>query len=168
MSNARLAVAALSLSMAGFVSITLQEGYTDSAVIPVSGDVPTVGFGSTAYENGKRVSMGDSIKPARAIQLAANHISKEERALRESLPGVALNQAEWDLYVDWVYQYGAGAWSRSSMRRSLLAGNYQAACDALLAYKFVAGFDCSTPGNKRCPGVWSRQVERHRKCSAAQ
>lgn len=168
MSKARIAVAALSLSMAGFVGITMQEGYSDSAIVPVKGDVPTVGFGSTVYENGKRVSMGDSIKPTRAIQLAANHISQEEHALRESLPGVALHQAEWDLYVDWVYQYGAGAWSRSSMRRHLLAGDYQAACDSLLAYKFVSGFDCSTPGNRVCPGVWSRQLERHRKCSAAQ
>lgn len=168
MSRERIAVAALSLSMAAFVGIAVHEGYTDSAVIPVKGDVPTVGIGSTVYEDGTRVKMGDTIKPTRAIQLAANHLTREENILRESLPGVALYQAEYDLYVDWMYQYGSGAWLKSSMRRELLAGNYRAACDALLRYRFVAGFDCSTPGNRTCPGVWTRQQERHRKCLAAQ
>ncbi len=168
MSKVRVAVAALSLSMAGFVGIAVKEGYTERAVIPVKGDVPTVGIGSTVYEDGTRVKMGDTIKPARAIQLAANHISREENILRESLPGVALYQAEFDLYVDFVYQYGSGAWLKSSMRRELLAGNYRAACDALLRYRFVAGFDCSTPENRNCPGVWTRQLERHRKCLAVQ
>ena len=34
------------------------EDYTDRAVIPTKGDVPTVGFGSTRHEDGSRVQMG--------------------------------------------------------------------------------------------------------------
>ena len=29
-------------------------------------------------------------------------------------------------------------------------------------------FDCSTPGNKVCRGVWTRQLERHQKCMGMQ
>ena len=42
------------------------------------------------------------------------------------------------------------------------------ACQALLRYRFSAGYDCSTPGNRICPGVWTRQQARHAACMAAQ
>jgi GH24 family phage-related lysozyme (muramidase) len=106
------------------------------------------------------------------------------------LPNVQLSQAEYDLYMDWVYQFGTSAWQHSRMRQELLAGRYAAACDALLEYRkmtsarqegpgwFVSRrdakgnptrweFDCSTPGNRVCRGVWTRQQERHQKCKAA-
>lgn len=70
--------------------------------------------------------------------------------------------------MDFVGQYGMGNWRPSSMRRDLLAGNYVQACHDLLKYKYAAGYDCSTPGNKRCWGVWQRQLERHAKCMEAQ
>jgi len=54
------------------------------------------------------------------------------------------------------------------VRKRLLAGNYAGACDALLLYRFSAGYDCSTRGNRRCAGVWARQVKRHEGCMGAQ
>lgn len=165
--NQRILVASLSLSAAALVGIVVSEGYTDRAVIPTEGDVPTVGFGSTVHEDGRRVQMGDRVTPVNALKKAQAHISKEEARFRTSLPGVYLTQGEYDVYMDWLYQYGSGAWDKSSMRRELLAGNHRAACDALLRYRFVAGFDCSTPGNRRCMGVWTRQQARHKACTAS-
>lgn len=168
MKHARLAVGSLALSAAALVGILTDESYTDRAIIPTKNDRPTVGFGSTFHEDGKPVQMGDKITPVRAVRLAAAHLSKEEATFRASLPGVALHQAEYDLYMDWVYQYGTGAWVKSTMRRELLAGRYPQACNALLLYKRSGGYDCSVPGNKICAGVWTRQLERHRKCMEAQ
>lgn len=166
--RAKVSVAALSLSAAGFLSLLAYEGYTDKAVIPTKGDVPTVGFGTTVYPDGRRVQMGDTITPVNALQVAKAHIDKDERAFRASLPGAFLSQTEYDLYLDFAYQYGRSAWARSSMRREILAGNHRGACQALLKYRFVAGYDCSTPGNKRCMGVWTRQVQRYEKCMEVQ
>lgn len=166
--NPRILVAGLSLSAAGLVGITVREHYTSTAIIPTQGDRPTVGFGSTYHEDGSPVKMGDTTTPVRALIKAQAHISREEAVFRASLPGVALHQGEYDLYMDWVYQYGTPAWQGSSMRRELLAGNYAAACNALLRYRYSAGYDCSTPGNKRCAGVWTRQLERHQKCMELQ
>lgn len=168
MSRVRLAVAGLSLSAAAFVGILAREGYTETAVIPTKNDRPTVGFGSTFREDGAAVQLGDRITPVRAVQRAAAHVSREEAAFRASLPGVELTPVEYDVYVDWVYQYGTGAWAKSSMRRHLVAGDYRAACDALLLYKFSGGYDCSAPGNRTCPGVWGRQLARHEKCMGEQ
>ncbi|SNR73893.1 hypothetical protein SAMN05192560_0789 [Methylobacillus rhizosphaerae] len=168
MASPRILVAALTLSASAFIGLVVSEGYTDKAIIPTVNDRPTLGFGSTYHEDGSAVKSGDTTTPVRALIKAQTHISKEETIFRASLPGVALSQAEYDLYMDWVYQYGTGAWSKSSMRRNLLAGQYRASCDSLLLYKYSGGYDCSTPGNKRCPGVWTRQLERHAKCLSAQ
>ncbi|MDH0048596.1 glycoside hydrolase family protein [Comamonas terrigena] len=163
----RVLVAALSLSAAGFVGLATKEGYTDKAIVPTQGDRPTLGFGSTFHEDGTPVKLGEVTSPVRALVKAQAHLSAEEAKFRDSLPGVALSQAEYDLYMDFVYQYGNAAWAKSSMRTHLQAGRYEPACNALLLYKYSAGYDCSTPGNKRCAGVWTRQQQRHAQCMAA-
>lgn len=175
----RVLVTALALSAAGFAAWVASEGSSPVVVvageellaahIPTQGDVPTIGHGATRYEDGRPVRLTDPpITRTRAELLARNLLSVDERRFQASIPGVALHQAEYDLYVDFIGQYGIGNWRSSSMRRHLLAGDYVAACNALLRYRFAAGFDCSTPGNRRCAGVWARQQERHRKCMAAQ
>lgn len=170
--SVRVVVAALSLSAAGLIGIVTHEGYTERAVIPTKGDRPTVGFGSTVHEDGSRVKMGDTTTPDKALRTAQAHISRDEVRFRDSLRGVSLTQGEYDLYVDFTYQYGIENWESSSMRRHLLSGSHKAACDALLRYRFAAGYDCSTTingkPNKRCWGVWERQRERHAKCIAQQ
>ena len=168
----RVVVAALSLSAAAFVGTTMHEGYTDRAVVPTKGDRPTLGFGSTFHEDGRPVRMGERTDPVNALKKAQAHMSREEEKFRASLPGASLTQAEYDVYMDFVYQYGSGAWSKSAMRSQIMAGNHRAACDALLRYRFAAGYDCSTringQPNKRCWGVWTRQQARHQACLAAQ
>lgn len=165
---ARVLVTSLTLSATGFLGIVLREDYVDRAMVPTAGDRPTIGFGSTFHEDGRPVAMGDKTTPVRALVKAREHISKEEAIFRQSLASASLHQQEFDLYMDWTYQYGTGAWTTSSMRREILAGRYEAACKALLLYKKAGGYDCSTPGNKVCAGVWTRQLERHAKCMASQ
>ncbi|MGB8482770.1 MAG: glycoside hydrolase family protein, partial [Acinetobacter bohemicus] len=95
------------------------------------------------------------------------HIEKNAPAFNKSLQNVKVSQAEYDLYNDFVYQYGIAAWNGSSMLRNLKAGKYKQACDSLLKWKYVAKRDCSVRSNN-CYGVWTRQVERHQKCMGAQ
>lgn len=172
MSNVRVLVTSLMLSASALIGLVVSEGYTERAVIPTQGDRPTVGFGSTIHADGSPVKMGDTVSPVKALATVQAHIVKEEQVFKESLPGVELNQVEYDTYMDFVYQYGSVAWTGSSMRRHLLAGNHAQACDALLLWKKAAGYDCSTlvdgQPNKRCWGVWERQLARHKKCMEAQ
>lgn len=168
MNRARVAVSSLAASAAFIVALALSEGFTDTATIPVAGDPPTGGFGSTVHADGSPVQLGDRFDPVRALVTLKAHVDRDEHAFQKSLHGGYLHQAEYDTYLDFTYQYGIGNWTRSSMRRLVLDGEYRAACDALLRYRYSAGYDCSTPGNKRCAGVWTRQLERHAKCIAAQ
>ncbi|MEQ6329186.1 lysozyme [Pseudomonas chengduensis] len=179
----RIAVTALTLSLAGFGAWIKSEGESPvvrqdgvellAPHIPTKGDVPTIGHGSTRYEDGTRVTLADPpITRERAQQLARALHSEEERRFQASLPGVKLFQEEYDLYLDFVGQYGIGNWSRSAMRSHLLAGEYPKACDALLKWRYAAKYDCSTlvngKPNRRCWGVWTRQLERHAKCWSVQ
>lgn len=168
----RIAAALLTISAAGFAAWQASEGYSPTPYIPTKNDSPTIGHGSTRYEDGTPVKLTDPpITRERAEQLARNLMAKDEQLFRASMPGVKLYQAEYDLYLDFVGQYGIGNWRQSSMRRHLLAGEYRAACDALLKWRFQAGRDCKLPQNwgpKGCRGVWTRQQERHAKCIAAQ
>lgn len=168
MINPRQLVAGLSLSAAAFIGIVVSEGYTDTATIPTKNDRPTNGFGSTFNADGSAIKFGDKTTPVRALITAHAHINKEEEKFRNSLPGVKMYQGEYDLYIDFVYQFGTGAWAKSSMRSKLVSGDYIGACNALLMYRYSGGYDCSIPGNKRCAGVWTRQQERNRKCLALQ
>lgn len=162
----RTTIGALSLSAAAFAALVMHEGYTDKAIIPVAGDRPTVGFGSTFDERGKPVKMGDTITPQKAVARSLAHISKDETALKQCVTG-PLSQAEYDLLVDFAYQYGTVATCRSSMVRHINAGEYVQACQAYNRYKFVAGRDCSIRANG-CYGVYLRSKERVRKCMEAQ
>ena len=170
--KARTLVAALAISIAGFATWVGSEGFSSPAYIPTKGDVPTIGHGSTRYENGQPVRMTDKpITRQRAEQLARNLMTQEEKQFKDSLPGVKLYQDEYDLYFDFVGNFGLGNWKTSSMRTRLLLGQYRQACDALLKWRMQAGRDCSLPQNwgpQGCKGVWTRQQERHAKCIAAQ
>lgn len=161
MNGARVALAALSLSAAGFVGILTSEGYTDRAVIPVKGDVPTVGFGTT-----QGVRMGDTITPVQAVQRALRDAKEYEGAVKRCV-SAPLTQAEYDLWVDFSYNVGPTAFCTSSAVRLLNQARYTDACDQILRWKFVKGYDCSTPGNRVCQGLWTRRLEQHAKCMEA-
>ncbi|MCQ9990572.1 lysozyme [Acinetobacter baumannii] len=169
MSNKTKYIAAvLAASAAFFVGVKNDEGFTSKPVIPVKGDRPTQGHGSTFKPDGSPVKMTDPpITRATADKWLRNDVAKREVAFKDSLKSVKLSQTEYDLYLDFTYQYGIGAWSSSSMLKNLKVGKYKAACDSLLKYKYVAKRDCSIRSNG-CYGVWTRQLERHAKCIGAQ
>lgn len=172
MSRARLIVGALAISAAGFAAWIGSEGFSSPPYIPTKGDVPTIGHGSTRYENGVPVKLTDKpITKARAEQLARNLMSQDELKFKASIAGVLLYQEEYDLYFDFVGQFGLGNWQISSMRKNLLLSEYRKACDSLLKWRMQAGRDCSLPKNwgpQGCKGVWTRQQARHTKCISAQ
>lgn len=165
--NRKSAIAGLSLSAAALVALVTHEGYTDKAIIPTKGDVPTLGFGTTTNADGSKIKLGDTTTPVKALQRTLLYVQKADADIKRCVTS-PLSQGEYDVYSDFVYQYGAGAFCKSSMVSNLNAERYTDACKALLNYRFAAGYDCSTPGNKRCWGVWERQKTRYDQCMGAQ
>ena len=73
----RINIAALSLSATALVAMALHEGYREEAYIPVPGDVPTIGFGTT-----QDVELGDKITPERALIRLLKDANKFESAIQ--------------------------------------------------------------------------------------
>lgn len=166
MRHPRLAIASLALSAAGLVGLALEEHYTDKAVIPVPGDVPTVGFGSTKREDGSPVQMGDTITPPRALARAYSHIQKDEIGLKRCVTA-PLNQIEYDILVKFAYQYGPGATCKSTLVKLINQGRYAEACEQYTRWTFVGERDCRIAAND-CRGVVIRANERRDMCMEAQ
>lgn len=118
----RILIAALALSAAGFVGITLNEGYTDKAVIPIPGDVPTLGFGTTGG-----VKLGDKTTPTKALERALTDASKFEGAVKQCVH-VPLHQYEYDAYIDFAYNIGPTKFCSSTLVKKLNAQDYAGAC----------------------------------------
>ena len=62
----------LAVSAALVASIAGYEGYRERAYIPVPGDRPTVGHGTTVHPDGKPVKLGDTVTPSRAMDYLRN------------------------------------------------------------------------------------------------
>lgn len=162
----RLFIGALAVSAAGFASTALNEDFIGKAKIPTKNDRCTNGFGSTFREDGSPVQCGEVITPPQAIVRSLTHIAKDEAGIKACVTG-ALSQKEYDLLVDFTYQYGVAATCKSSIVRHYNAGNYSQACEAYAQYKYSGGYDCSTPGNRICAGVYTRSLARRDACKAA-
>ena len=163
-------VGLLSASIVAIGGIKAHEGYRAKPYYDI-GRVATAAYGSTVYEDGTPVKITDPpVSRERGEKMLRAHVSKDEAKLKAMLPGVKLSQAEYDVYVDFAYNFGTERFRISSMRRELLKGNHIEACKALLKYCFAAKRDCSKPANwgpRGCKGVWTRQLKRYHKCMEA-
>lgn len=129
----RSAIAALTLSAAGFTGILLHEGYSDKPIIPVPGDVPTIGFGTT-----EGVKPTDTITPPKAVARALQDVSKFEGALKQCIK-VPLHQYEYDAAIQLSYNIGSKAFCNSTVVKRFNAGDYEGACNAFLMWDKFQG-----------------------------
>lgn len=76
-------------------------------------NIPTIGWGNTTYENGKKVKIGDTITRERADELFSNILSKFERTVLSKISR-PLKQHEFDAAVSFAYNAGTGYVSKGN------------------------------------------------------
>lgn len=150
MSKTRFAIGALALSASGLIGILNYEGFSDTAYIPVPGDVPTIGFGST-----KGVKLGDTITPEKAIERAYRDIRNTESAIHKCVH-VPLSASEYDAFTSLAYNIGSSAFCSSTLVKKLNDGDYEGACAEIKRWVYVKG--------KVVPGLVNRREKEYRKC----
>ena len=146
----RKQIATISLSATALVAIVLHEGYKENAYIPVAGDVPTIGFGTTSG-----VKLGDRTTPEKALQVAIRDVQAFEGAIKECVIG-SLHQYEYDAYVSLSYNIGSRAFCKSTLVKKLNTGDYIGACNEILKWNKYQG--------KPLDGLTKRRQEEHKKC----
>jgi lysozyme len=89
--------------------------------------VPTIGFGSTQYANGKPVTLIDHpITEAEAIELLMTTLRKYVSAVN-SLVKKPINQNQFDALVDFAYNAGVGALQTSTLLKKINLNDFKGA-----------------------------------------
>lgn len=138
----------MKLSSNGFKLLGELEGivlkpYRDSV------GVPTIGIGSTYYEDGTKVKMTDKpITTERAIQLAKNVVKSFEAKVNQVIL-LPMTQNQFDAMVLLCYNIGESGFARSSVARHFNKGNLQLAADSFLLWNKAGGRELRGLTNRR-------------------
>ena len=130
-------------NQAGIDLICEFEGfYSKSYLCPAN--VPTIGYGTTIYPDGKKVSLSDSpITKEQAKEYLAHDLKKEEDNLNELTKklGITLNENQFSALISFAYNLGFGKISSpsSTVNRGLKSGDHAMVCHGMSLYNRAAG-----------------------------
>lgn len=139
-----------STSANGLAIIKKHEGLRLSSYLCPAG-VPTIGYGSTRYPDGRKVILGEKLSSEKeATQLLLATLQSFEAAVNRHLPN--LNQCQFDALVSFTYNVGTGAFIKSTL---LKKAKVNPADPSILDefQKWVRG------GGKVLPGLVTRRRE---------
>ena len=129
----RMPIQGMVLAAMTVVGIAVSEGYKGEAYIPVPGDVPTIGYGTT-----KDVRMGDKTTPVRSLVKLMEEVDTVYVAGVKKCVTVPLYQHEFSAYVSLTYNIGVGAFCRKAKEGKppnlidlINAGKYEEACERI-------------------------------------
>lgn len=128
------------------------EGFRAAPYLCPAG-VPTIGFGSTRYPDGRKVTLQDPpITEDEAAEILAATLGGYEREV-DRMVNIVVEQHEFDALVDFAYNCGARNLESSTLLKKLNRGDREGA--AAEFGKWVNG------GGKVLPGlVRRREAER--------
>ncbi len=110
------------------------EGFVSTPYMPTPEDVPTIGYGTTVYPSGKRVSLKDGpVSESKATEYLANDVRECEQVIG-LIVKVALTQNQFDALVSFIYNVGSTAFRKSTLVKLLNGGDYRGAADQLLRW----------------------------------
>ena len=104
-----------------------------------SAGVATIGYGSTMYADGRKVTLKDAaISESQALELLANTLGKYEKAVNDYVK-VSLTQNEFDALVSFTYNLGAGNLLSSTLLKKLNAGDKAGAANQFEVWNKAGG-----------------------------
>lgn len=117
------------------------EGFRAKPYLDMVG-VPTIGYGSTYYNDGKKVTLGDvSISEEEATNLLVSRIEKDFLpAVKNNCPGLQTLQQVAAL-ISFTYNLGPAALAGSTLRRKIAAGDFVGAAEEFLKWDMAGGHE---------------------------
>ena len=125
------------------------EGFRSKPYICPAG-VPTIGYGSTSYPDGRKVKMTDSAISETAAEANMMHDADTfARAAAALSPRLWLEHDAHQAIADFCYNLGTTRYKSSTLRKKIDAGDFESAKRELM--KWVYG------GGKKLPGLVIRR-----------
>jgi lysozyme len=78
-------------------------------------NVVTIGYGTTVYDNGRPVRMGDQITLQRAKELLMHEVNMKAVGVKMLLGTTVVTQHQFDALVSFAYNCGTGALKTSTL-----------------------------------------------------
>ena len=126
------------------------EGFRASPYLCPAG-VPTIGYGSTRYEDGSKVQLTDApITQERADQIMLSTLSTEYAPAVNRYVRAPITQNQFDALVSFVFNVGGGAFRDSTLLKLLNAGQYDDAAEQFDKWVYADG--------KILPGLVKRRA----------
>jgi lysozyme len=126
------------------------EGLKLEAYICPAG-VPTIGFGSTFYPDGRRVKLGDKITIQEAESILQHDIKRFEKEVRNSVK-IEITNNQLSALISFTYNVGASAFRKSTLLRKVNANP----TDLTIHNEFMRW---TRAGGKVLPGLVKRRAE---------
>ena len=108
----------MNCSESGIELIKHFEGLRLTAYVCIGGK-PTIGYGSTFYEDGSEVNLGDVITQQQANELLMNILSQFEKDVSTLLNGIPVNQNQFDALVSFAFNLGTESLAQSTLLNKL-------------------------------------------------
>lgn len=103
---------------------------------PCSSNIPTIGYGSTYYENGKKVTLQDApITKVRAEQLLTYITDKDFASIVNKYVRVPLTQNQFDALVSLAYNIGGSRFRKSTLVKKLNKYDYVGAANSFWMWR---------------------------------
>lgn len=110
----------MKINQEGIEMIAKWESFRSRPYICPAG-VPTIGYGTTIYPSGKKVTMKDAaITTVQAMQYKMHDLNKIEKQVRAELE-VCLSNDRFSALCSFVYNLGIGAFRRSTLLKVINA-----------------------------------------------
>jgi lysozyme len=111
----------MDISYKGIKLITSFEGFVNKPYLDVIGKC-TIGYGTTIYPNGVKVSMTDKpITLEQAKEYLMHDLQKFEKGVNELISKTKLNQNQFDALVSFAYNCGLGNLKTSTLLKLVKA-----------------------------------------------
>lgn len=129
----------MQISQKGLDLIKEFEGFSSKPYRDVAG-VPTIGWGSTYYKDGKKVTMSDKpITEDEANSLLAYIANKDFGSFINNLVKIELNQNQFDALVSFCYNLGIGNFKSSTLLKKINQGDFKGASEEFIKWNKAGG-----------------------------
>lgn len=128
----------MKISNKGLELIKEFEGFSSVAYL-CPAKIPTIGYGNTFWEDGRKVRIGEQISKSKALELLEFVANKDFADKIFPLIKVQVNQNQFDAMVSLAYNIGVGAFSNSTLLKRVNAKDFIGAGNEFLKWDKSGG-----------------------------